>query len=769
MNDLKKISKIFLLKSKSLSISCICSVLIAVVLIISMFNLSSNAFTSYRDKLLAAYGDCDALITYEDYSGIQKSVLDQIKNLRGIEKCAAGYFNSNFRIIDNSVYLVGSDNTELMKSRYHYNTDIKRNEVAMNTVLAGCLQCNLQDNITINGDIYRVKEIFEDTTGSATGITMAIFNEKALPQLLDEKPDYNFVLISVHDYYRIESLVKEISQIDTMLSINTIEVDEFYKESIESFSIFIISLSICVIVVTGLFVTSNIKRFIYKYQHDLAIIRALGGNKKQIQLIFRYIIICINLIGCAGGFIMSILLNKIILSGINDKIQLIEGHIRFFFFKSFMIAVSGFLILVFLLYISIQKNFKILPLEAIMNNELNKIGKRKSKLHRTNSYWIGRLFRRDGYIVIKSLLIKFKDNILITGTIMLITVISFIGSGLTNIIQNNNNHYLREQYLSDIVVTSSNHTLFKNFANYYERLQNTDGIDASVVLFPKSDAALSNEPLNYMIADFNALERQGIVRNSVKEGKRIILNEKTAKKFGVSIGDTISVLTPPVYAYDSNGLIIGTSIKPYEVRMIITDILTGSSLQNTDAYIDIQCDDFMQEDYALNRIFVSGDLDVAEQILNQMKSINTGLKWMSYDRVIEASNKAIKERFFIFQVVIGILVLIAGLGWYHAIRQTIISGKEQYNIMRIHGMSIRRVRKMLLIHIFLYLFTGVGSGIILGTISLAYITYWESGTSIVSIDFRTLAYLIGFMILLSILLIPDVVKISKTKVLDIEI
>ena len=84
-------------------------------------------------------------------------------------------------------------------------------------------------------------------------------------------------------------------------------------------------------------------------------------------------------------------------------------------------------------------------------------------------------------------------------------------------------------------------------------------------------------------------------------------------------------------------------------------------------------------------------------------------------------------------------------------------------------MSIRRVGKMLLIHIFLYLFTGVGSSIFLGTISLAYITYWESGTSIVSIDFRTLACLIGFMILLSILLIPDIVKISKTKVLDMEI
>ena len=762
--NLRNIGRIFLIKSKGITISCISSVLITVVLIISMLNLTRNAEASYEDKIRAAYGDIDIIATYMDYSGIPDTTTDQIKKMKGIDQVSAGYFDADFMIENNSVYLVAGDNSNLMKARYYYDTNIQTDEIVINSVFAETLQCKVNDTIAINGSNFRVIEVIEDFSGSAVNIAMAILNQTGLTGILGLDTDINFILISVKDNYDMDLILNQISSIDGKLYLNVVEADELYKDAVESFSIFIKAVAICVIIVAGLIMAGTMRRFVYKYKHDMAIIRAIGGSTKQVKYIFRYLIIIINTIGSISGFAVSVIFHTMILRLINEKIQLIEGNIRFYFWESLSITALIFIFLTFILVISTHRSFQILPLEAFQDNELCQIGKGNKRPEKSNLYHFMRLPGRDTYVMIKSMLSRIKENFLIIGTIVIIVVISFIGGGLSNILHKNNNEYLKREYLADIVITSSYPIQYEDIEPYYKQLKGASGTSASITLYSQDDASFQNEALSFLIADMDSMQTQGILSSMATGTNRIILNDKVAEKFNISEGDYIKVLTPSQYKYDSNGLPVELLVAPYEVRMHVIEILPKDMLQNFDALIDMNCNDFMKTNYMINRIYVNGDLDKAEQLLRQIKTIYSGIKWSNIEEVIKVSNKVLRERFVIFEVVVSILILIAGQGWVNAIRHAILSRKDEYRILRIHGMTLARLRNMLFIQIIIYLVTGIVSGTGIGAIVLMLLTYLEGGTILAAINFNSLMLISIFLIILNIMLIPDILKVSKTEI-----
>jgi ABC-type antimicrobial peptide transport system permease subunit len=403
-----------------------------------------------------------------------------------------------------------------------------------------------------------------------------------------------------------------------------------------------------------------------------------------------------------------------------------------------------------------------------MQNELSQIGKRKKSRKRSGIFLISKLFGKDTYITLKLMFVRFKENFLITATIMMIVVISSLGNSLFNLISYTNDLYYKEYFLTDTVVTSSSSILYKDFAKYYELLQNTDGLDASIVLWAPFDATYNNEPLRFVIADFDAMEQQRILKNSSTDENRIVLSKKLAEKYNVSTGDFIKVLTPPKYILDSHGIKQGISEKPYEVRMCVTAIIPEDAWKGSNAYIDIKCNDFMKNDCYFNTVYINGDQNTTDQLLAQLKSIHTGLKWESYDNMMAISHKALKERYIMFEIVVGILTLIAGLGWFNAIRYTLLSRTKEYDILRINGMTVRRLRRMLFVHIAIYLCIGVVLGVFVGMGAFAWITYLERGKSIVVINLRSFALISSYLILLCMLLIPDILKISKEKIITNE-
>lgn len=763
MINIRQVSITFAKKSLVLTLSCIVSIITAVVLIVGICNFSKNAQESYKESLRMAYGDCDILVNYKDYSCISDDNLKKIKNIRGIGKIACGYYSNKLMINQYIVYAIGSDNSAMLKSRYHYSTKLQNDTIVINNTLAGCLRCKVGDVITIGANKLTISEVIKDTSMSEVSISLAIMTQKTLTGLLQEQDLPNFLMIKTNSLISKDKVASLLTSSSDKIEVIVVEADPLYKDAVDSFSIFVNILTISVMLVTFLFVASIFKNFLFKYNHDLAIIRTIGGSGKQIRQIFGYIVYFIDGIGCFIGFIVSIIMNKLLLGMMNKKMQLINGVMRFYWLQSLLVTIIIFLFLAIMLKLSLRKKLKILPLESIMYNQINKIGKLKKQNKLSNIFFLTKVMGRNFSISIKLLSTKMKENLLIISTIAMLVIISFVGGSLSYMIQKNNNNYIKNQFLTNIVVTCSNLLPYENAMEIYEQLHNSKKFNTSLILSTGQNTTINDNDISYMLADFNAMQEQSVMSEMENSTNGIVLSHEFAKKLGVSVGDVVMAKTPLVNEYDENGNIIGTIKEAKTVKVYVTALMS-KIFMHCDAFIDLNNSLFAQDNMWLERINIDGDLNEAETILNSIKNKYAGVKWTNYEEVIQTSNKTIKERYAIFNIVVNLLILIAGIGWFNSIRNIILSRGTEYSILRIQGVSIRRLRLIIVIQVLVYLFSGIVIGAIIGGGLLTGIVYIEQNSLSIMVNYQMISKIIIFLIGLSLFLIPTIKKVSTKQV-----
>ena len=766
MRNLSYISRRFIINSKTLTFSCIVSICIALILILSMANFSVSINKSYTENLHKEYGDFDMLLTYENYQDIPQEIVNDIKTINGVNKTAQGRTSDQLKIKSNSVYALGVEDNDMMKSRYHYNISLNDNVLVINTVLADILQCKAGDSFKISGVNIQVKEILKNGTLSNTRVAMAIMSLDTLVKLTGESSQANFLMIKAKKGVEINQLSNEILRIDSKLKPNIVEKDPFYKKSIESFTSFIIALILSVVIVVSLFLISIFRGFLYKYHHDMAILRAIGGKPKQIVEIFAYVAIFLSVLAGILGYFITYLMNKTIYSKVFSKMDFIDSKVKFYLLYSLGLTVLIIVIILFVLVFSMLKSAKVLPIVAIQQNEIAKIGKiktKKQKIKRNNLNQFIKFIDRDLYIAVKMISAKMKENITIILTIMMIIVLSFVGSSLSNIIKANNSNYLKNQYLTDIVVSSSSFLSYSETMQIYENMKNGKDLKVSIVLTNGDKMTIGGQPISYLMADLAAMEGQGIIKNKIQDKNRLIISKELAKKLGVKVGDYIDVITPGKYKYDQNGFRLGFLEKPIKHKLGVSSIVSREKLYYRDAYVDIQLNDFLQDMMGMNCIYISGNLEIANNLLQDLKIKYPNIVWSNYNEMVANSNKAINQRYAMFEVVTGALVVVAGLGWFTSIRSIILSRKREYCILRIQGVSTRRLKKIISIQILLYLFAGIIGGVLIGSAFLFLILYREVKILTLLIDWRLTFVIVLYLLFLCLLLIPLVNKISSGK------
>ena len=291
MNRLYQVSLAFMKRSKALTFSCFISVFIAVVFIISMYNFSYNAKYSYKKSLKEAYGDYDMIVTYEKYGDIDEQIVESIANAKGVSKIASGRFENSVNIENNNVYAIGAIDSDIMKSRYNYTVDLNNDEIVINQVLANCLNKKAGESTNMGNYTLSISEIFEDKINSANSIPMAILTQDTLAKVTGTVNKTNFIMVKMKENSSASTVVNGIKLIDRKLETVIVEDDPIFKDVIESFSVYLNILSVIVLLISGLFVTSIFQNFMYKYNHGMLIIRAIGGTTFQIKYIFFILII----------------------------------------------------------------------------------------------------------------------------------------------------------------------------------------------------------------------------------------------------------------------------------------------------------------------------------------------------------------------------------------------------------------------------------------------------------------------------------------------
>jgi putative ABC transport system permease protein len=775
MKRLFGISLKFLKRSKVLTLSCIFSIITATVLILLLSNFSISLRQGYEKNTIETYGDYNLILTYEDYRDVESGLVDEIKKVRGIKDIAIGR-TSNLLVIDNNyVYGLGVKDSDIIKSRYHYTTSLDQNQVIINEVLKEVLQCEIGEDITILNKPIQVVEVIKDSEISSSRVPIAIVDMETLHNITGEGNLPNFILVKFADGVKYEVVQKELFFMEPNFKVTVLEQDDFYKNTISSYNTYITLLNGAVLLVTILFLGSVFRGYFYKYQHDMAIIRAIGGNKKQVGFMYLLLGSIPSGVGCVLGYLISILLHHTVLDAIYADTFFKDITVTFSYMTSMFLAVGIFLVILLTFCISVQKVTGVLPIQALYQNEMMLVGKRnttkfeeskKSQKVRKKilKKILVKILPKDIFLSIRLLAAKMRENQLIVLTIIMLVVISFVGSSLSTIIKHNNGNYLKSQYLTNIVATTSNMLTYKESMDIYNNVQKDSEFLSSIVLVNGGPITINDNPATYALADIDAMKKQGIIGNHITSKEQMILSDSMAKKLGVEIGDSVQVVTPKVMKRDAYGNPVGVEKLPNEHTLIVADIIEKEKLNYLDGYVDITLDDFRQEHMGLRYLYVSGNLSNGKEVLEQIKEEYPGFIWSSYDDMLKNSNEIIEERYEIFQFVTVALIIIAGIGWFHSMRNMIISRRRDYHIMRIQGVIPIRLCKVIGYQLIAYLMVGLGIGGLIGYGILQGLVLLEGGNTMISLDFTTSAVLAVYLLVLGVLLTPLVYRISKEKI-----
>lgn len=757
MSSLKSISLRFLKCSKILTISCFLSVFIGTILIVEMFNMSLNASASYRNSIKAMYGDCDAGITYSDYRGINDDIVNKIEAMTDVTEISTLLYSNEVQISGVIVYAIGTDNSKMVRSRYHFTKVINQGEIAINEVLAKAWNYSVGDCITIENMNFTITEIFNDRANSDSSLQMIVICKEDLKKMTYKDYSTNIVMIKAD---KVENLEYEIRRIDSGLNAIVFQGDEVYKDAVNSFQVFIIVLAIGVVMVTCFFTLSVFRNFLYKYKHDMALLRMMGGTSLQTAKIIKHMIVLIILTGTVMGYCASFMLNSIVISRINEQLNLINGDVKFMVLPSLLIVVAIFVILYCILSFIIRKSGNILPIEALRKNEDSKNGKIKTKRH---SY---RIVRADVYLAVKLITARMRENIVMLTTIALLVAIAIVGASFSTIIKSNNEKYLKSQYLAETVLTTSTSVSLADAQELYSQLKNDDSIKVSIVYNTGINAQFEGQEIEYSIADLNALSVQNIIPVKNIQDKYIIISESFARTHNLEINDYVEIKAPDTYKYGSKGYKLGIEKEGKNCTLQIACIMQDNKMMYQDAYIDIYNLDFIQESAWVNKIYINGDYQYIDNKLENMKNDFPYLKWANYSDVLMSNNRDIDNRYLMIEIVVRILVIIASIGWINSLRNIFLSRVKDYDIIRMQGVSRIRLAKIMVYQIIAYLFNGTIFGCIIGSLIVEALAYWDQNRLTFDINFSIVYQMIVIMLLFCLLLIPVIHKICNKQLLE---
>ena len=756
MFHINSISSRLLRRNGILTISCILSIMIGTLLILEMFSLSSSAEKIYERDVKAAYGDCDAAVFYGEYGEISPSKIRGVSALPGVEETATLYYSGNVDLDGSTTYAIGTDNSEIVRSRYHFTSELGSGEVAVNQVLAKSRGYQVGTVISAGGRQLTVKEIFDDETLSASSVEMLIADKATLRAISPLVGDTNVILLKIPKLAS-SHVAAELEKIDPELSVLLFGTDEEYLKSVNSFKVFIRIVAACVLIVTILFTTTVFRNFLYKYRREVAVLRMAGADPEQVKSIFGRMIFVISATGTVLGYVAAALVHYFLIDQLNQKYKLIEGMISFQFGKSLLITVIILIAALIILNASIRRINQILPIEALALGARDAAGKMKknrrlSSLLRGNDFFISRR-------LIQS---RLKDNRRMIATIAMLVAIGIIGGNVSAAIKRNGEDYYRQYYLTEFVVTVSQATSFEEGLRFSEEFREKSDATVSALFQASFPARAHGEALTYGLADLEGFRELGLINGW--NADEVVLSSAYARREGLKIGDVITLSSPAIHAKDENGITLDRVIKEaIDFEFQVGAIAEADVMQGNAVLLDLSENAFVNESTWLTRVYADGDKSSIQNALNILKNRYPAIKWASYADAVSVNEQKVSSRFAVLNLVIRVLILVAAIGWIHSLQNILISRERDYQILRMQGVKRSRICKIMLYQILVYLAAGVLGGMLLGIGVFEGTFYLLQRSFLWWPDLSAVLQVLCILTAFCVILIPTMVGIGRKK------
>lgn len=485
MKNYKDISLRYLKHKRKQSKFIMLSIILAITLITCILTGLLTFNNMMKENACKMAGEYDFKINSLNNDKIENIKSNDCINKLGIETIVdnAKLSNIDIKMVNYDNELINMKSKTLKEGRLPQANDEIALEIQTLELIDSSLNLNDFIELYINGNIKRFKIVgILENAYISEDIKTALVNYNCENNLNSQ---YN-VYVLINDKFKLEEVIDDISsRLDinkTSIERNSFYISATFKGEMEgNLAIIAIVMFICIVVVSASITVINnaIKILLLERTKDLAIIKAVGGNKKQIKKIIRYEILIITLISIPIGIVLGLILIKGILIIINNTVAMNLDLII-----SFKVIIGTIILGIISVSISLRKPLiiinKISPLQAISNlTNATDIKNKKGILYK---YLF--ITNKIAYKNMKQNRKKFI-NTLISITISLILFISFyslITYGFKLIDFSTNMGEIH----SDICITNESLTISEKESiyenkdgfteEYYNALSNIDGV-----------------------------------------------------------------------------------------------------------------------------------------------------------------------------------------------------------------------------------------------------------------------------------------------------
>lgn len=763
MKMLNQISITFLRKSKQLTAACFISVFTAAFLLILMFHLTVHSQKTYERSVRDTLGDCDMIVMLPEGSIFKEGLLQKIKKLSGIQSMESGY-QCYSKIQDLSVYMAGVVDGSCNRARYQYTAAVSDDKIIFNKVLADTLNVETGDQIAFGSRKLELAEIISDDAFTMQNSFFAVVSQRVLCEAAEVENMPNYLFIKCKKSKRMNELEADLRACSRKLEITLVEDIAQYKTQMKAFKVFMMALAVIAAAICGLLIAGVFRSFLQKYSREMMVLRTLGGTNEQVIIIFMLLGMWVVGAGCAAALAVAIPFGKLIFSVFAKYLSLSVDTTEVYSGVSAGIVLGVFLIINLLLFFSVKRFVRRLPLQSVREKRWDRTYTGNGVLSR----WVSRILKGDRLVSYKMAVPKIKQNAILLLTILLITTFSYVGNDFMQHVEANNSDYYRKMYLDEVMIENGGYLEDMSGHDVWQIYQELEGsVDCSV--FPVIDFAecggievLSGSGnknswvTGCAISDLKKLYQRNVIPIDVGDKENaIVLSRRAAEALGWQEGKEYS------------GVFCNADGTESRQRFFVAGLLPTHL--HGDLILDINNPLVRQwkaepEGLAVT-MFASGETEILSGALRSLRMRFPELHWQSYSYIVEWSNRVFAQRFGMTAVVLHVLALIAGAGWFHSARNMILSRVSDYQILRKLGMSGKRTRKLIWRQIFLYLVMGIGMGILFGVLLASWLSYWGSDYEVWKVEFKAghIWFILVVYALLGIGLQPLVRRVAKMR------
>jgi len=756
-----KMGMTFLKNSKMLTYSAFLSIFVACFLSISMFQLSSNVESSMEAGLAAKKGMFDLQVTKSDGENFNDEEIQSLEQEKTVKRISRGYQTDE--LLD--TYIVGVADDAINKSLYKYTKDVKGDSIIINDSLGHRENKTVEDIFSIGGKDFQIVEVVKTDSMSDYKMPMAIMELSQLHQLLGhtDTEQINYMLLQCHDsaYDAIEyggGLANRIKQQYPDFQVSDQRCGNDYKNLIQNIRVLFTGFFVVVIMVSGLFIVNIFMEYMRKYRKDMAIIRTVGGKQKQVQAIFCSMSVIISAGGCLAGALFSALVSGVVLNWLNDKIQLLDGSVSLNWKVLLQITIVVFVLFNFFVYVVFQFGQRVLPIQVFKETSS---GHRKSK-EANRFLGLRRIFGMEGYLGIKLMASKFRQNFMIILVIALITALSYTGQASLKLLKANDNWYnynlvggktaKGEIWTEKPMSLSYVHELYNRFQPVMGSGYMIYG-DFSMISNDEDDVVLNH----FNVSDLEVLPQFLSVKvwkqyEKVPKTKRMVMEKTAAAKKGCKLGDTVTLESDYLGG---------------KKDFILVEIVNADNLSYDMYNVIVDWDNLCEKEYSEEDssgtyagLWLDGDKELIREKFQQLQ-VKPGIVFEGsiYDDVIERSEHTVYQWRTTMHIVLGMLMIVAGIGLLNSAKGMLLTRKKEYQVLRILGAAKRSVRKICWMQVWSYMLSGVVLGAILGIVVVSCL--WQTNVitnTPITIDWEYIAGIVIYLFGLSLMLYPTIQK-----------